>query len=61
MASDPVTLAEGTSRIGVTWEVISHKGDLLIGVDGSLVRIEGDEAGRFAEAVARATVPGQVT
>jgi hypothetical protein len=54
-------IAEGI-RHGITWEVgASKRGSLILTVGVATIALAGDERDRFAEAVARAVTPGQVT
>jgi hypothetical protein len=63
MASDGYTeVARGSSAQGWPWEVGVDGDSLAVSIArGPRMLLDGDERDRFAEAVARAVTPGQVT
>jgi len=54
-------IARGTDRYGTPWQVGTDEGALTVTLYGASVDIDGAEKERFAEAVARACTPGQVS
>lgn len=70
-------IARGRDALGTRWEVAVHDGGLVVDmgtapvvvadIAGTLATapvtlcLDGEQRDRFAEAVARATVPGQVS
>lgn len=61
MASDVTEVAKGKTTFGGTWAVGADEALLLVLVDGFLLAVDGAERDKFAEAVARAVTPGQVS
>lgn len=63
MASEPIVLlGEGRTEAGTRWCIGSQAGVLALRLgDGLFEAITGEDRDRFAEAVARAVTPGQVS
>lgn len=61
MASDPYTVIDsGKDTVGTSWEVgLSDLGGLMVSSARRGLILHGKERDRFAEAVARAVMPGQ--
>jgi hypothetical protein len=57
--SNPVTVGSGADFFGTPWKVSRTNSSLLIKVGPEEIELDGGQAGRFAEAVARAVTPGQ--
>lgn len=62
MADDPYTVVDsGRDTVGTPWEIgVSDLGGLMVSSRRGLI-LHGKQRDRFAEAVARAVTPGQVT
>lgn len=54
-------VASGKTTFGGTWAVGTDEARLLVLVDGFLLAVDGVERDKFAEAVARTAMPGQVS
>jgi hypothetical protein len=61
MASDVTEIDSGTDSDGTPWSVAASAPGMIVSVGAEDVLLKGAGRDRFAEAVARAVTPGQVT
>jgi hypothetical protein len=61
MASDVTEIDSGRDSDGTPWAIAASDAGLIASVGTEDVLLKGEQRDRFAEPVARAVTPGQVT